>query len=380
MNPKYAPLFQTYTLNNGITIKNRLAVAPMTHFGSQADGLISDQERTFLSNRAGDMGLFITAATLVQKDGKAFHGQPEATGEHCLDSLKETAQILQQQGAKAILQIHHGGSKAIDDLLDGLDKISASANEAEHAREATAEEVEALIASYAQAADLALRAGFDGVEIHGANGYLIQQFYSAQSNRRNDQWGGSLENRMRFPLAVVDAVVAVREKHQRDDFIIGYRFSPEEPGEDGLTMTETGALIDILVQKPLQYLHVSLWEFDKKIRRGGDTAQTRMQFIHERINGKLPLIGVGNLFTADQILAAYETGWAEFIALGKTVMINPHIATQIREGREDEIVTQLDPTRADHYGLPDTLWGFSSSGTQSWLPPVKDKEWNPVDI
>ena len=380
MNPKYAPLFQTYTLNNGVTIKNRLAVAPMTHFGSQADGLISDQERTFLSNRAGDMGLFITAATLVQKDGKAFHGQPEATGEHCLDSLKETAQILRQQGTKAILQIHHGGSKAIDDLLDGLDKISASANEAEHAREATAEEVEALIASYAQAADLALRAGFDGVEIHGANGYLIQQFYSAQSNRRNDQWGGSLENRMRFPLAVVDAVVAVREKHQRDDFIIGYRFSPEEPGEDGLTMTETGALIDALVQKPLQYLHVSLWEFDKKIRRGGDTAQTRMQFIHERINGKLPLIGVGNLFTADQILAAYETGWAEFIALGKTVMINPHIATQIREGREDEIETQLDPTRADHYGLPDTLWGFASSGTQSWLPPVKGAEWKPMDI
>ena len=380
MNPKYAPLFQTYTLNNGVTIKNRLVVAPMTHFGSQADGLISDQERTFLSNRAGDMGMFITAATLVQKDGKAFHGQPEATGEHCLDSLKETAQILQQQGAKAILQIHHGGSKAIDDLLDGLDKISASANEAEHAREATAEEVEALIASYAQAADLALRAGFDGVEIHGANGYLIQQFYSAQSNRRNDQWGGSVENRMRFPLAVVDAVVAVREKHQRDDFIIGYRFSPEEPGDDGLTMTETGALIDALVQKPLQYLHVSLWEFDKKIRRGGDTAQTRMQFIHERINGKLPLIGVGNLFTADQILAAYETGWAEFIALGKTVMINPHIATQIREGREAEIETQLDPTRADHYGLPDTLWGFASSGTQSWLPPVKDAEWKPMDI
>ena len=380
MNPKYAPLFQTYTLNNGVTIKNRLVVAPMTHFSSQADGLISDQERTFLSNRAGDMGMFITAATLVQKDGKAFHGQPEATGEHCLDSLKETAQILRQQGAKAILQIHHGGSKAIDDLLDGLDKISASANEAEHAREATAEEIEALIASYAQAADLALRAGFDGVEIHGANGYLIQQFYSAQSNRRNDQWGGSLENRMRFPLAVVDAVVAVREKHQRDDFIIGYRFSPEEPGEDGLTMTETGALIDALVQKPLQYLHVSLWEFDKKIRRGGDTTQTRMQFIHERINGKLPLIGVGNLFTADQILAAYETGWAEFIALGKTVMINPHIATQIREGREAEIETQLDPTRADHYGLPDTLWGFSSSGTQSWLPPVKGAEWKPMDI
>ena len=379
MNPKYASLFQSFTLNNGVTVKNRLAVAPMTHFGSHADGLISDQERTFLGNRAGDIGLFISAATLVQEGGKAFRGQPEATGENCLDSLKETAQIIQKQGAKAILQIHHGGSQAMVEL-NRRDKISASASEKDGAREASAAEVEELIASFAQAADLALRAGFDGVEIHGANGYLIQQFYSAQSNRRNDQWGGSLENRMRFPLAVIDAVVAVREKHQRDDFIIGYRFSPEEPGDDGLTMTETGALIDALVQKPLQYLHVSLWEFDKKIRRGGDTSQTRMQFIHERINGKLPLIGVGNLFTADQILAAYETGWAKFIALGKTVMINPYIATQIREGREDEIETQLDPTRADHYGLPDTLWGFASSGTQSWLPPVKGAEWKPMDI
>ena len=378
MNPKYAPLFQPFTLNNGVTVKNRLAVAPMTHFGSHADGLISDQERTFLGNRAGDIGLFISAATLVQDGGKAFRGQPEATGEHCIDSLKETAQIIQKQGAKAILQIHHGGSQAMVEL-NRRDKISASASEKDGAREASAAEVEELIASFAQAADLAIRAGFDGVEIHGANGYLIQQFYSAQSNRRSDQWGGSLENRMRFPLAVVDAVVAVREKHRLNDFIIGYRFSPEEAGEDGLTMTETGTLIDALVQKPLQYLHVSLWEFDKKIRRGGDTAQTRMQFIHDRINGKLPLIGVGNLFTADDILAAFETGWAEFIALGKTVMINPHIATQIREGREAEIETQLDPARADHYGFPDILWEFSASGTQSWLPPVKGAAWKPVD-
>ncbi|ARC52084.1 NADH-dependent flavin oxidoreductase [Neisseria mucosa] len=378
MNPKYAPLFQPFTLNNGVTVKNRLAVAPMTHFGSHADGLISDQERTFLGNRAGDIGLFISAATLVQDGGKAFRGQPEATGEHCLDSLKETAQIIQKQGAKAILQIHHGGSKAMAEL-NRRDKISASASEEEGAREASAAEVEELIASFAQAADLAIRAGFDGVEIHGANGYLIQQFYSAQSNRRSDQWGGSLENRMRFPLAVVDAVVAVREKHRLNDFIIGYRFSPEEAGEDGLTMTETGTLIDALVQKPLQYLHVSLWEFDKKIRRGGNTAQTRMQFIHDRINGKLPLIGVGNLFTADDILAAFETGWAEFIALGKTVMINPNIATQIREGREAEIETQLDSARADHYGFPDILWEFSASGTQSWLPPVKGADWKPVD-
>lgn len=379
MNPKYQPLFQPYTFNNGVTINNRLVVAPMTHFGSHADGSLSDQERVFIGNRAGDIGMFITAATLVQDGGKAFPGQPEATGEHCLESLKETAHIIQAQGAKAILQIHHGGTEAVAEL-NHRDKIGASDNPEKGTRAATVAEIESLIAAYGQAADLAVRAGFDGVEIHGANGYLIQQFYSAASNRRDDEWGGSVEKRLRFPLAVVDAVVAAKEKHHKNDFIIGYRFSPEEAGEHGLTMVETGALIDALVQKPLQYLHISLWEFFKKIRRGGDTQQTRMQFVHERIAGKLPLIGVGNLFHADDILEAFNSGFAELIALGKTIMVNPNLATLILEGRENEITRFIDPKRTDHYGFPDLLWNHTTSGTQPWLPPLKGADWQPLDI
>lgn len=379
MNPKYAPLFQPLTLNNGVTVKNRLAVAPMTHFGSHADGSISDQERAFIGNRAGDMGLFIAAATLVQDGGKAFPGQPEATSEHCLDSLKETAQLIQKQGAKAILQIHHGGYKAMAEL-NRRDKISASANEAEGAREASAAEVDELVASFARAADLALRAGFDGVEIHGANSYLIQQFYSAQSNRRSDQWGGSLENRMRFPLAVVDAIAAVRDKHQRNNFIIGYRFSPEEPGENGITMADTFALIDALVRKSLQYLHVSLWDFYKKARRGADTDRTRIEQLHQHIGGKLPLIGVGNLYTASQAAEALATGWAEFIALGKTLLINPHWAELTEQGRDDDIQTEIDPERAESYRLPARMLGLTLQGTQAWLPPVKGMERKTLDI
>lgn len=380
MNPKYANLFQPFTLNNGVEIQNRLAVAPMTHFGSNADGTLGEQEARFISNRAGDIGLFIHAATLVADGGKAFHGQPEAIHASQIESLRKTAQIVQAQGSKAILQIHHGGNKAIPELLNGKDMITASDDPATGARVATVEEIHALIAAYANAADLAIQAGFDGVEIHGANGYLIQQFYSAQTNQRTDEWGGSCENRMRFPLAVVDAVTAVREKHNKADFIIGYRFSPEEAGENGLTMADTFALLDVLVEKPLQYLHISLHEFAKKARRGADTNLTRMQLVHERINGKLPLIGVGSLFTADQISDAFNTGWAEFIALGKTVMINPTIATLIKEGRENEIVTELDPNRADQYGMPDILWGLCKQGG-AWLPPLKDQQdWQPVDI
>ncbi|WP_066803787.1 NADH-dependent flavin oxidoreductase [Moraxella oblonga] len=371
-------LFQSYTLNNGVEIKNRLVVAPMTHLGSNPDGTLGEQERQFIKNRGENMGMFITAATLVADGGKAFVGQPSATHESHLDGLKETAQILQNQGTKAILQIHHGGIHAISEL-NGKDKISASNHTESGTRAATVEEIHELIQSFANATDLAIRAGFDGVEIHGANAYLIQQFFSREFNHRTDEWGGSLENRLRFPLSIIDAVVGVREKYGKSDFIIGYRFSPEEAGENGLTMADTFDLIDNLVNKPLQYLHISLWDFYNKARRGADTTKTRIEQIHARIGGKLPLIGVGNLLTGQAIENAFETGFCEFLALGKAVMLNPNIATLLKEKRYDEIVSEFDPERADHYGYPDLLWQYNCDGG-NWLPPVKGKPHTPLNV
>ncbi|MDU8022463.1 MAG: NADH oxidase [Neisseria sp.] len=341
MNPKYAPLFQTYTLNNGVTIKNRLVVAPMTHFGSQADGLISDQERTFLSNRAGDMGLFITAATLVQKDGKAFHGQPEATGEHCLDSLKETAQILQQQGAKAILQIHHGGSKAIDDLLDSLDKISASASEAEHAREATEKEVEALIASYAQAADLALRAGFDGVEIHGANGYLIQQFYSAQSNRRNDQWGGSLENRMRFLLKTYTAIRAAVGK----DFLVGVKLNSADFQKGGFDESESVQMVQKLSEMGIDFIEVSGGNYESpQMLAAKDSTRKREAFFIDyaekaRAVSQVPLIITGGFRSQNAMEDALSSGHLDLVGVARPFALVPDLANQMQNGTYQTVQT-----------------------------------------
>ncbi|WP_421671094.1 NADH-dependent flavin oxidoreductase [Rahnella sp. EDr1-12] len=380
MNPKYAPLFEPFTLNNGVTIKNRFTVAPMTHYASHEDGSISDEERHFLTDRFDGFGLFIAAATLVSPEGKAFVGQPEAIGEKDLPSLREVVRIAKKQGATAVLQIHHGGHLSLPDLLNGREMVAPSADEASGARALTGEEIRQLISAFANAAHLAIQAGFDGVEIHGANNYLIQQFVSGESNRRTDEWGGSIENRLRFPLAIIDAVVAVKQKYASEKFILGYRFSPEEPGEHGLTMQDTFALIDALVEKPLQYLHVSLWDFFKKARRGADTSVARMQLMHERINGKLPLIGVGNLFTADQILDAYQTGWAEFIATGKTVMMNPDLIRLIASGEEDKIVTAIDPHKEDRYRIPDNLWNQNMQRL-SYLPPVKDDvNWQSPDI
>jgi len=132
----------------------------MTHFASDENGHITDQERTFLQNRFKGFGLFIAAATLVQANGKTFEGQPYAISEDDLPSLREVAQIAQAQGAKAILQIHHGGLKA----EFSADIVAPSADEATGARELTAAEIEQLIAAYANAATLAVQAGFDGVE------------------------------------------------------------------------------------------------------------------------------------------------------------------------------------------------------------------------
>ena len=178
----------------------------------------------------------------------------------------------------------------------------------------------------------------------------------------------------------MDAVTAVRDKHAKPEFIIGYRFSPEEPGENGITMADTFALIDALVQKPLQYLHVSLWDFYKKARRGADTDRTRIEQLHQHIGGKLPLIGVGNLYTASQAAEALATGWAEFIALGKTLLINPHWAELTEQGRDDDIQTDIDPERAESYRLPARMLGLTLQGTQAWLPPVKGMERKILDI
>ncbi len=317
-------LFTPFTLNNGVEIRNRLVVAPMTHYASNPDGTLSDEERDFITGRADDFGMFITAATLVHPSGKAFIGQPCAYDERHLPSLIQIADMIKQGGAKAILQIHHGGYQSLPKFVGEVIAPSQVANDNYQARAMRVDEIRAVIDGFGVATDLAIRAGFDGVEIHGANNYLIQQFFSPQSNRRTDEWGGSLENRLRFPREVIRVVNAVKERHGNADFIIGYRFSPEEAGDDGLTMADSFDLIDALVDEPLQYLHVSLWDFYKKARRGADTSLTRIAQLHERIKGRLPLIGVGCLLSADDVARAYATGWAEFIAVGKAVMMNPN--------------------------------------------------------
>ncbi len=362
-----SPIFDTYILNNGVPVESRLAVAPLTLFSSNPDGSINEGEAKFFDQRADHVGLYILGATLVQKDGQCFPCQPRAISEADLPSLEARAKIVQSHGSKAILQIHHGGIEAVP-ALTGSPAFGPSKTGA--AEEMTPQQIEQLIDSFARATEFAIRSGHDGVEIHGANGYAIQQFFSAHTNHRTDAYGGSLQNRMSVPLAIVDAALRVREKLNRTDFIIGYRLSPEEPEDDGITMTETLALVNALCQRPLQYLHVSQKNFSQAARRGTGAGEARIKLIHDAIDGRMALIGVGGLVTGKDLECALQSGLCEFAAVGKSIMMNPGLGTKLFEGREAAVVTELDLSRADHYAIPDPLWAMCQKG-QDWLPPIR---------
>ena len=229
-----------------------------------------------------------------------------------------------------------------------------------------------IINDFAYATELSIKAGFDGIEIHGANNYLLQQFYSGYYNKRTDEWGGSLEKRMRFPLEVVDACCKIRDKYNKPEFIIGYRLSPEEPFENGITMTETLALVRALVKKPIQYIHASQKNFFQKTRRGEGIGVERLKVIHQETKGKVALIGVGGLYSYNDFNKALKSEFVEFIGTGRASMLNKDLGILLKEQREKEINLRLDPVHPEIYSIPNLLWALCIKGFD-WLPPVKGK-------
>lgn len=367
MNKAYAPLFNEFKLSSGLMLKNRLVMAPMTNFSSNEDGTVTDEEIAYYVRRSQGVSAVITACTYVTANGKGFPGEFGGDRDEMTPSLARLASAIKNAGAKSILQIFHAGRMAPPNLVDG-DVVSASsvpaeAEESAVPRELTAEEVQEIIFAFGETTRRAIEAGFDGVEIHGANGYLIQQFFSPHSNRRTDKWG----DRLAFPLAVVDAVKKEAEK-AKNPFAVGYRFSPEEPETPGITMADTLDLIDALKEKQLDYLHVSLMEYWSKPRRGVEDTHSRLELIKERAGGQVPVIGVGSIYTADDAMKALETG-ADLLAIGRGLIMEPDWVEKVESGREQEIETKLDPNNQDKYTVPDPLWNAIIS-TPGWFPGV----------
>ncbi|MCG1993552.1 NADH-dependent flavin oxidoreductase [Staphylococcus epidermidis] len=375
MNNKYEPLFKSLTLPNGVEVRNRFVLAPLTHTSSNDDGTISDIELPYIEKRSKDVGIAINAASNVNDVGKAFPGQPSVAHDSDIEGLKELAQVMKKNGAKAIVQIHHGGAQALPELTPDGDVVAPSAislksfgQQEEHdAREMTAEEIEQTIRDFGEATRRAIEAGFDGVEIHGANHYLIHQFVSPYYNRRNDVWADNYK----FPVAVIDEVIKAKKAHASDDFIIGYRLSPEEAESPGISMEITEELIHQIANKPLDYIHVSLMDVNSVTREGKYKGENRLKLIHQWINGRMPLIGIGSVFTAEDALNAVENIGVEFVALGREILLDYDFVAKIKEGREDEIINAFDPNREDQHYLTPNLW---EQFNQGFYPlPRKDK-------
>ena len=380
-------LFEKITLNNGTVVPNHLAIAPLTLFSSNPDGTINDEEREYLKLRATNIGLYILGAQVVSKEGITAINFPGTFCDKDLPSIKERADIVKAQGALAINQIHHGGALALKQYSGMTPVVPSKDIAVEEAKkrgadtdmhELTDNEINEIIEKFANATELSIKAGYDGVEIHGANNFLIQQFYSPHTNKRKDNWGGSDEKRMNFALKIVDAVCKIREKHNCPKFIIGYRLSPEEPYEDGITMTETLKLIKALVQKPIQYIHISQKDYFKKTRRGEGIGIERLKLIHDITKDKVALIGVGGLKSEKNIYDAFKTGFSEFIAVGVASMLNPDFAILLKEGKGDKINLELDPQHPELYKMPKHLWEMCLEG-QDWFPPIKGKTYNLSD-
>ena len=380
-------LFEKITLNNGTVVPNHLAIAPLTLFSSNPDGTINDEEREYLKLRATNIGLYILGAQVVSKEGITAINFPGTFCDKDLPSIKERADIVKSQGALAINQIHHGGALALKQYSGMTPVVPSKDIAVEEAKkrgadtdmhELTDNEINEIIEKFANATELSIKAGYDGVEIHGANNFLIQQFYSPHTNKRKDNWGGSDEKRMNFALKIVDAVCKIREKHNCPKFIIGYRLSPEEPYEDGITMTETLKLIKALVQKPIQYIHISQKDYFKKTRRGEGIGIERLKLIHDITKDKVALIGVGGLKSEKNIYDALKTGFSEFIAVGVASMLNPDFAILLKEGKGDKINLGFDPQHPELYKIPKHLWEMCLEG-QDWLPPIKGKTYNLSD-
>ncbi|WMM89333.1 NADH-dependent flavin oxidoreductase [Heyndrickxia coagulans] len=367
---KYDKLFEPITFKSGVRAENRIVMAPMTHYSSNDDGTISDAELRYYAERAKGPGMVVTACANVTENGKAFTGQPGAHTDEMVESMKKLAQTIQQNGAKAVVQIHHGGRECPAELVPGGDVVSASETDSSdgsvHARALTGEETAEIVKAFGEATRRVIEAGFDGVEIHGANGYLIQQFFSPYTNRREDEWGGSLEKRLAFPLAVVDAVKKTVAEYADRPFLVGYRLSPEEPYEPGITMDDTFALLDALMEKELDYVHISLQHFWSKARRGGEPGRPRMEQIVEHTAGRVPLIGVGSLHTGDEVLKAMETD-VPLIALGRELVMEPHWVEKIKAGQEDAIQTALRKDDRERLVIPEPLWKMIIS-TPGWFP------------
>jgi fumarate reductase flavoprotein subunit len=357
-------LLSPFTLPNGTVLKNRILMAPMTTCTGFYDGTVTGELVEYYRARAGSIGTVIVECCFVDDRGLAFPGAIGIDNDAKVDGLAKIASAVKSQGSKAVLQIYHGGRMSEPKLIGGQQPVAPSALAAPREGAATpvaltAEDVDGMIAKFGEGVRRAIEAGFDGVEIHGANTYLIQQFFSPNSNQRDDKWGGSRENRARFPLEVLEITHKMAKKYADDSFIIGYRFSPEELEEPGIRFADTMYLLEQLAARGLDYLHFSLgYSLRPSIIDTTDPTPLIDKYVAMRSDtlAKIPVMGVGGIVNKSDADLALEHGY-DMVAIGKACIAYPDWTDRIAADQKLDLF--IDSTQREALTIPEPLWRFS---------------------
>ncbi len=323
-------LLSPLVYRNGVQAKNRVLLAPMTNQQSHADGTLSDDEQHWLDMRArGGFGTIETCASHVALDGQGWSGEMGIFDDRLLPGLTRLATGLREAGARSLVQIFHGGVRAPSEVT-GLQPWSASAFHEdkpgfEVPRAATEADITRVIEQFRDAAVRAHRAGFDGVELHGAHGYLFGQFLSRTMNQREDGWGGSFENRARLLRETLRAVRAAVPA----SFVVGVRISPEDRNQArGLDLDESLQLARWLVDDGTDFLHLSLWKAQQpSLKRPSEFTVPQFRAI---VPPEVPIIVAGEIWTraeADEQLAR----GADAVAIGRAAIANPAWAARVAD-------------------------------------------------
>jgi len=375
MTIEYSKLFESFALTPDIELRNRIIMAPMTTWSANPDGTVSEQELDYIRQRVNGVGLVITGCTHVQENGIGFTNEFAAFDDRFIPSLTKLAQAAKSGGAPAILQIFHAGNKAIPDLIPNADVVSASAlktptgsfvDSQMMSRALSHDEILKVIHAFGETTRRAIEAGFDGIELHGAHGFLIQNFFSPLFNQREDEWGGSLEKRMRFPLEIVKEVKSVIKQYAKKPFALGYRISVEEYDENGLRIGDSLQLIDRLIDSGIDYLHVSLTDILNSKPVDSVDEKLTIQRVIDHVNYRIPFISAGKIRTPYQAEEALALG-LPLVAIGKALVMNPDWVTLVANHQADQISTELELEKDPELHIPDHLW-HEIKIRKGWFP------------
>ena len=317
-------LFDSVSFAHGTSMKNRFMLAPLTNQQSHVDGRMSDDEFRWLTMRAeGGFGLTMTCASHVDPRGQGFPGQLGCFGDQHLEGLSRLAHGLKEHGTLAIVQLHHAGRRSPVDLI-GQSPVAPSIDEGTGAVALTTQEVHDLVESFIAAAERAERAGFDGVEIHGAHDYIVCEFLNSELNVRTDQYGGSVENRARI---IFEIASGIRERC-RPNFHLALRLSPEM---FGMKTREVMEIYSMAVDcGHFDLIDMSLWSVFKEASDPEFAGQRLIDIFASLPRGDVRLAVAGHLYNADDMRACLDAG-ADIVALGRAAITNHDVPLLVAE-------------------------------------------------